>query len=296
MISDPCNATLTPGLYGSEVGILGKYKSSHFDDADANENGFFLWCPTYYGTTYSAGNTMNCLFFSTATGSTALRNSAANPLGSGTTGSTARQVGASSFISGSTCQDFRTLSACLRLIYTGSTANCKGRVAVLDNIPVNLLMADSTLTINGLFSYAASTERTSLDLHEVTYRPSDSSSKMRNDDAGLMIANFGAQTSLTETSANEAPVFIGFAWRGVPVSSLAFECIQNIEWRPDMNVGYVEPPIKQSSEEHVTRALSWLDANYPEWSTKANHILARGLQTIGDYVLGGPPQRMRIRM
>lgn len=296
MISDPCHSELVEGLYGSSSGILSRFKST-LTPSEPETNGFFLWCPSYSGDNF-ASQKFNCIYFVNGSASTSINNTVANPMGSASlTAGFANNAGAASFINSATCQDFRTLSACVKMTYIGDTSSCKGRVAMLGNVPLSLLV-DGLPTVSGLFDRSSSSQRVSLDVMEVNYRPTDESEKFK-EDAAFALTSLGAgisATSISEAAKADSPTCIGFAWIGVPANQLIFETFQNIEWRPKISQKYVEPAATMLySEPLYKKALQYLDSAAPGWSNTASKLMARGAMSLGNYVLGGPPQASLMR-
>lgn len=294
MIANPCDAELVPGVYETSNGILSRYKSVHAL-AESDTNGFVLWCPSYPGNDYDAASvrSLNAFFFAAASVANSVQNTDVNPLGSNTGLSTsAHAVGADGFINGTTLRDYRTVSACIRMNYTGTTSDCQGRMGFLDNVPVSIF-SNANVNVSTLMQYASNTQRVSLDTMEVIFRPDEVSEKFKNKDAKLWTTQVADATFLDQTAAADEPVMIGFVWTGVATNQLVFDFIQNIEWRPDTGTGYVEPAIKQVAPvAQYPRILNWLDNNIPGWTTAARELGSRAASLAVNYVLGGPPQRL----
>jgi len=301
MVADPCESTLVPGFYGTTEGILSRYKTT-ITVGETLEYGYFLWCPTYAGGNPSVSGTTatNNVFYMAANPSTQITNTAEHPLGGDLSwppvyGGHSFVVGASEFIRSGTVQDFRTVSSCVRMTYTGNTSECRGRFVVLDNIPAAILTNDKP-SVNQLMSLATRAERISMDAMEVTYRPDSASANFRDSSIGSLSHNGSRPTEVPEFLKHEAPTYIGFAWIGVPSNQLAFEIIQNIEWRPQVGKGYVEPRVQQTSvEPYTNKVLSFLDSNMPGWSTFALNAGKHAAGMLVNKVLGGPPQISSMR-
>lgn len=298
MIADPCNAPLVPGFHGTADGIMSRYKS-YFAFSQTTEYGYVLWCPEYYGGDFTEGanTSLNSVCFTAPFAGTQIVNEVSDPLGyDAATSGLSVPVGASEFLAGTTAQDFRNISACLRMTYTGTTSDCKGRFALLDNIPAKLLTTDLP-SPQTLLGYAAASERISMDVMECTYRPTPQSSKFRDSSASFLLAGDTdvTATSMSEVPSYESPVWIGIVWSGVPSNQLAFEFIQNIEWRPQITKGYVEPPVRQVADSsYAPKVLKFLDTNVPGWSTTLLNGAAKATNAVINRVLGGPAQYNRI--
>jgi len=291
LISDPCNADLVPGLYGTSTGVISRFKSTT-QSASANTCGYILWVPTYPG--YVTGTpSYNCIFYSPAASNQQIVNTGIDPFGaSGATSGVAQAAGADAFLQGVIPEDFRTLSACMRCIYTGTTSNCKGRIAKVDNMSLSSFFTNKP-SIDGLLSIAAETQRVGLDPMEITFRPSAEASHPK---AVSTIALNGAVAPVTLSSSvlQDDPAIIGFVWSGITSSDLSFDFVQNIEWRPKLGNGFVELQAVQVSAgtSFVDKALSWLDRYAPGWTTTLMDGASHGLTSMVGRVLAGPSQRL----
>lgn len=304
MIQDPCNSELVQGAYGNEAGILARYKRT-FNLTETQQHGYLLWAPSYVGYPAADFTSMNCFFYAAASPDSQPSNTNAAPLGSGVVGAAgAFAVGASQFVKSSVCQDFRTVSACIRMTYTGTTSGCKGRIAILENVPANLLLTQRP-SVDSLISMSASTVRVPLDTIEIPFRPQEESSEFRDEKAELFISTSGTATTFSNFAKSQQPTMIGVAWSGIPSNEFSFDFIQNIEWRPQPFEGMVEPTSVQVSSEPLYRsALKLLDTNYPGWANYATRAASMMASSAVNYVLGGPPQarvssapnRLRIMM
>lgn len=297
MVADPCSSVLEQGLYGTEVGILSRYKNTKATSSVAT-HGYVLWAPSYAGYDYNGPN-FNAYRFTTDDPSTGPVNSALEPLGKTDAAGWAWQVGASAFVQTDLVQEFRTVAACLRAVYTGTTSSCAGRVALLDNIPADLMVRSLPPSVEQMFSYAAETERTGLDPMEIRFRPSSESSNMRATDTPVFTWPADSRAVLSDTAHANAPTLIGFAWTGVPSNSFSFDFIQCIEWKPTPIEGYVEAPVKQVSNTPLWQsAMKYLDDRFPNWQTKVMGGAANAAMSyasrVANVALGGPPQRLRV--
>jgi len=295
MIRDPCNADLVQGAYGNEAGILSRYRTT-FKLQETQTNGFLLWCPSYVGSDYGDFKSMNTFFYAADNADTRPTNTVDDPLGSGVVGKTgAFRTGASPFVYSDVCQDFRTISACLRMVYTGTTSDCKGRIAILDNIPAGLLI-NQRPSVNALLSMAKETSRTSLETMEVPFRPSEESEAFKDETAVLYQAYDDAATTMSDYAKTNQATMIGFVWTGIPCDQFDFDFLQNIEWRPQPYEGYVEASSVQISDVPLyKKALKLLDNTMPGWQSAASHYANKAASMAVNYVLGGPPQRQSIK-
>lgn len=303
ILMDPCNSVLQPGLFADSSGILSRYKTI-VTPAETTTNGYLLWCPN--GTSSGTSGGYGSAYYWSESSGAAPANSPTNPFGAGSIANTAIPVsaGANSFVIGNIAADFRTVSACIRLLYTGTVSSCTGRVAMIENLTAEQLLTAGGVTpisVGQLFNLATKTERTSLQPMELKFRPNVTVSDIyRRKAYDYMIQHGTTGTSASTVSPNErfGDVFIGFAWQGVPSNQLVFETIHNIEWRPEANLGYASTVPKLLAPRPVLgQIVKHLDDKYPGWTTRMFHYVERGAQRILDYgaqqlsnmVLGGSP-------
>jgi len=285
MIADPCSATPAQGSYGTEDGMIGKYKAI-VSGSSVTTSGMILWCPT--GNTNvgaSPSITSSFVFVNSNPGATPFNTSVEawgmNPNPESNNGASL-PMGANVFINGTTLSDYRTLSACMRMIYTGTVSSAAGRVAYLEGIPATTVLTGAgglPLSVNNAFSFASKTHRLSLESMEVTWRPNEETSKyFRSDKEAVFARAAGAATVISPASARFGDTFFGFAWDGIPYNQLQFETYQAIEWRPDANAGYTMPVPRAPGKPIVNRAVEWLDRNADGWST---NVMQMGSSAVG---------------
>lgn len=293
MLANPCGATLIPGMFSSDEGMLTRLKSAQ-NGTGAGTSGYFLWFPRYVGD--AVNGSANCIFFSNTDSSVAPLNTSAFPYadndGSATNG-TMFDTGASAFVQSDTVSDFRTVSACMKTTYTGAMTDSKGMVATITNVSVDALLrgnSDAPLSVDQLFAMSADVHRLGVDTQEVRYRPDPQLNDFTNDRTSAYDVGSGATTAMSHDSARFFPTCIGFAWIGVDTSSLNFQFVQNIEWRPDALVGInTVVPRMLSDPGHTGRVLRWLDNNIPSWQSAGKRLLGYGLRTAVTALTGVPP-------
>lgn len=293
LIYDPCYSELVPGMYGTYGGYLSRCKSS-FNFSGSNANGYIAWIPSYHGRDWNAGPTapLNCFAFANASATTQPANNATFPLGADATNSSlAIAVGAAGWLQSSTVRDFRTLSACMRVIYTGTTSNCQGRCGLISNFPASQLAAPPSVA--QMMAYAEQARRIDLEYMELKFRPGEETSKFRAiDSACFEEQKTGDPTLYTTVAEVDEPMAMVFVFRGIAADQLTFEFIQNIEWRPATgNSGFVENQFTQTSAEPLYRkALQFLDKTMPGWSESLQQVAGNVANNAINYVLGGAPQ------
>lgn len=268
MLAEPCTAELVSGLNSTDEGLLARLKTTYSTSA-TSENGFVLWDPTYVGGTEVG----NCFFQSTLASSTALTNSVANPyIGSNI------EVGATSFVKSSTVSDFRIVSACIRVTYTGALLDSKGLVAKVSAMPVDTFFdgqasLDNVSSVDDIIALSGGVIRMGTVTHEVRFHPQSSTTGLfkRAESGAYKLGTASVSRSTPSNDANRfGASFIGFAWKGVPSSQLSFEFIQNIEWRPETKAGFVAVlPRQIKPQGYIHTVTKYLDDKYPGWATAA---------------------------
>lgn len=341
MLSDPCNSPLVPGLYGTSEGYLSRFHSIVAPQAVgglAPRAGVILWCPKFhnpgkYGTDIStvagtAGADYNLIVITTDASGSPL-----NFHGYGVGGTEVLTPGATynpsrsqsfvdpawAFVAGLTCSDARTLSACIRMSYTGTMSATQGMVAHID-VPLSFVTdtlidgaANSSLTVDYLFATSQKVMRTSLEAVEQKWIPSEdgiflsaaSASNVRDIDSDVLISSTKGATPPTTGVFSEGnyarthnPRIIGFAWRGFGDGSgasppLQFDCYKNIEWKPEYSSGItvprsvrtsVVPPVQAAVVALDSRGKSWTQEVVHEASSAASRIAKTALAFSGELV------------
>jgi len=283
MLADPCSATLQPGFYGSSEGYLARFHKVAAPPTLVGNAacGIILWVPDYTCQGYVSGTsaTYNMISVVQNDSTTALDLSGCSFTVSSSSSGLADPAYA--FVSGTTCSDARTLSACMRMSYLGQVATTQGMVGCLD-IPFSVfddVIKGGNMTIDGLFELSQSVNRTSLDAIEQKWTPNDGSSSFKGfgsntvpGSSGDFAVNYNnGSYSLGASAAAMNPHVIGFVWKGfstaVPASTiLQFDCYKNIEWRPQSGSGLANPtPVRTSATSPAQAAVSMLDRATPGW-------------------------------
>jgi hypothetical protein len=141
MLSDPCNAPLVPGIFGGIQGNLIRVKSRvAFDSAFSTTTaGYMVWFPDYQNITQAGGtgSNFNMIQWGDSTGNvqpTLLNFGNVTP--ATTTTAHSFTDPANQFVSSSTCADARTVAACIKVVYTGTTSNQSGAIYPLMNLGI----------------------------------------------------------------------------------------------------------------------------------------------------------------
>lgn len=300
MLLDPCNSVLRPGLHSTTAGILSRFQTFYEPQVGTSVSGYALWCPHYVSKTATLYEC--CFVYNVASGSPASTeptNTSTIPYGiSNTATALAINVGASNFVSGPVCSDFRLLSSCMKMNYTGNVSACAGTVTRVSGLSVDALLhgsaTDGPISVNDIFALSGNFDRLPLETLEVRHRPdigiasafkSDNNAIIQKGQAGMLAS------TLTTEAKRFHPTLYGFAWKDVPANSLSISFVQNIEWRPDGQSGIVNPPVRQLEDPgHLAKILHMLDGMYPGWQEAASGFAtaaARHLVRVGGQRLLG---------
>lgn len=312
LIADPCTAPLVAPQYGaSDGGYLAKLSSFHSQPVSTDAtSGMILWFPDFCGRksgSGAAGRNGNLFVFTGTSGSDAPVNTAALPLGSSTAASDQGAFindPAFDFLNSDNVQDARCAAACMKMIYTGRNDALSGRIGYLSNVPrAALLVGDgsSPPTINSLFRYSNNSTRTPLDVCEQKFRPGETSEVYRvpqheAQQGGIDYAYLQGTATVDATSIGAGVptgcgTGIGFVWDGLNTdSSLAFDFLKAVEWRPEVNSGLVTPAPTQAQggTNIVTRAISYLDRTVPGWERQVFHMAKSGAAAVAQLAYSGP--------
>lgn len=293
MVAHPCDAPLVSGLFGTVEGLMGRFKS-RISNGTTNQHGYLLWVPAYHcrspSTPTGANQTFNVFGFTTGDAS-------ANPIGinfSGPAWSSTNTAGFREvdpvypFVVGSTCQDARVVSACMRLTNWGQEITSQGEVVAIDNVPLSAVLGESTglsASVNDMFNLGRREMRLGLNTLEVVYRGSDTDACFRSDavaPATSAPALVGASTApvISPAVGNDGPRCFGFAWRAInanPQTNITFELIKNVEWRPALTSGMSASVTVTHGPSLMPTVHAVLDSKKPGWHMKQ----------VGDYMMSG---------
>lgn len=277
LLADPCNGPLTAPQYGaSSGGYLARLSKSIQVDLSAGvgggSNGYIIWFPDYTGGDTTANNG-SCFLYRNVNADAVPVNDNTNPLGSAYTpcGSFIEDP-AYAFERSTAVSDMRTAAACMKMIYTGRNDQLAGRVAIATNISRQMVL--SGLSVNKVFTLSPNHVRTSFDPIESKFKPGEGSEFYRDSTVEEQRC-FSKGTSPTSKTVVGDPETgsghgIAFAWTNLETtSSFAFDFVKVVEWRPDFDLGLVEPnrTVAVSGGNAVSRALAWLDRHYPGWQS-----------------------------
>jgi len=151
MVSDPCGSTLTPGLYGSAEGLLARFENSTFN-SNVSTCGYVVWIPVYHNDpqetlpSTNTGVNGNIYIWTSADPATIPPdNMGLAPLwsvGTTTQSSASFPDPAARWIASGTAMDARTLSACMKVKFTGQLRTDSGEICWLNNISPKVLFGE----------------------------------------------------------------------------------------------------------------------------------------------------------
>jgi len=311
MIADPCNSMLVPGLYGANSGLLARFRSQlAFPEqfrAQSFTYGYILWFPSLHNNATSDSNVRGSLYiFGSPDAGTnpTLLNYGVNNASVGSAQTLADPAFA--FVDSDLCADARTLSACLKLTYTGSQSGCKGLVAPLTNVPLSVVLqggsGGSPPKISELLNYTTVQGRP-LDDHEAVWRPDPSDNTYKPTAVPLIQSVSGTNSLFYASIEPRPPTAIGFVFYNVSqLTDFNISAFKNIEWRPEPFSGLTaQAPSGSDNPGVIAKAVSLLDNNFPGWQTKvkdtAINVVGNALTKMvlgGSYRSGNAPQYMQL--
>lgn len=300
LLADPCTAPLVAPQYGaSDGGYLAKLSShENFTIGSANtggnsgQSGYLLWYPDYTGINGGSGTDGSMYVFGASNASTGPANSTTSPLGLGSFGSTNGAFlddPTRTFVQTSLVQDTRCAAACLKFLYTGRADALSGRVGYLENVPREALLTGTggPPNVNDMFRYSNASMRTPAHGLENKFRPGNGSDDYRGatldpcfvqGEAGVAI------TSIGDGSSSGTGMGFGFVWEGLQDdSSISFDMLKVIEWRPEINSKFVatKATVAPTGGNMVSRSLAFLDRVHPGWERQAYSAITSAITSAG---------------
>lgn len=329
LIRDPCHAKIDniPGATGETIirrirTLITVHNSPTFN------SGYMVWYPEYHGSanTSVSGDNCNLFHYETTAANIGVRptNTALLPLG--TSLSYAAQgrfspdpvaviVSADTTAYSSAC----TLSACMNMLYSGTTSNNSGFVYPVEDLPATTFFnvnSGGVGTVNGassilsLTTFAKSRLRVPMEGVEVIVRPkryafrgpgSDASTGVASNTAdGLFGIGFAGtiQTILYCADPNQTSGF-GLAWTGLNVTvgaDVTIECIKVVELTIRPTEGIVEAvPGVPPGPTKIEEACQFLDDNTPGWQTRVSNGASHLASGVANMALAGAVNYMRRR-
>jgi len=304
MIVDPCNGPVVP-YAASQGGYVTRFKRTiKLHQVAANNNGYLVWFPDYHNM-HLEGEGGNCLYFESANSADSPYNLSSHPLGTGTTGGQFTADPVYSWADSATCQDARTLAACIRLRYSGKLADAEGTIAAIREISATQFFNgsgafNSPCSIDQLMTFAPEVERFNPEGIEIRYRPHDDTSVPRTSGKSSNTTTDRCfQLGVTGTVATSMPSGdvaggekrgIAIAWTGLntgATSDVWVDFVKVVEWRPNTSSGMVETaPVTAVDSNTFGRALERLDHFIPSWQT-ATSAFPSALTQARDLIMAG---------
>lgn len=293
MVSDPCNCTLTPGIYGSSEGILSKTKKSFYDGSNST-CGFVLWSPNYHNGLIAPNSLAGNLFTWVGTNSALpIENTINNPFGTGArfdpvalTAHTEYDP-AFNFTSEGLVQDARNISACIDMTYFGAMYVAEGEMSFINGLPVTALLdTTSPITVDRLFQWSNNTHRLGVDTFENVWRPSDDDTFYNAKADCVKIGVSGSSTStLPENAEAKGPTVFGFAFRGLSSTQenkLRYSLTKVVEWRAKASSGLAQTTSMSTGISVMQKVVLALDRAAPKWQHRimdaAGGVASRALE------------------
>lgn len=282
MISDPCNSTLVPGLYGDSQGFLARFRSTFSNSASSTAtSGYFLVVPDYFGSD-------STICFSNADPAFHPENTATVKYGFGTgigdpfcqNTANFEPDAAAQFVASTTAADARILSACVRMTFFGNITQSQGEIAFVQDLPLTALIAGGAtnlpMSVNEMFIFSGDSQRLGTDTLEHVFHPDDDSHNFVDGKTGWHDST-GAQTVLSSDQRVKQSKAYGFVWRNTPVApAQTYASIRNIEWRPEASLGIANPQTKVVGNSSLPAVLSALDRSGPSWTKRVLSSVVSG--------------------
>ena len=252
MVANPCSGPISRGLYGTDLGLFGKFHSTLTTAAAGQTCGFVLWFPDYSDDiTLSRANIIGACATASATEPP---NTSTIPAFTNAAWTLDRSFRipdpAAEFTNSATCADMRTHAACMKMRYIGRKFDARGEVAVIQNYPVNELVTEGVSlrvpSVDSLFKSSTAVMRFGETNQEVVYQPTANSETFQSEAVTPLQVGVAASSATTSSTVGLAqnPVCFGFAWRGLDAAatpSLVFDFYKVSEWRPSPESGLTTP-------------------------------------------------------
>jgi hypothetical protein len=183
------------------------------------------------------------------------------------------------------------------MTYLGQLQNSSGQFGFIENLPTSQLLFGSTISgpvsVDQLFNHCTQTSRFGVDTIELVYSAADRNSDIFTDpdDGALTSGSVGVfETKVSPKADTLGPKCFGFCWRGVDpsqISSINFEFIKNIEWRPEASSGLPEVPLKHLGPSRLPVAQALMDRVNPDWTRKIVTSVKSRMGEIAQNAFGG---------
>jgi len=297
LLSNPCAGPLVTSVGGSSgSGVVSRVRNIYTNSA---VSGYVIWFPSYHGTS-TTGSVLNPYNLFVYEGDPTLNptNTVANPMGMGAANSVRGSFlvdPASSLLAANTSfSRAKTIAACITTEYSGAVSTAAGTIARVSTISMAAYMPVSAglsvpLSTNQIYAYAANRGRILMEGEEVRWRPTDTSSVMRDiafDGAGAVYhdnapdtcwwsGNTGVSgTYITGTDLDESGA-IALAWTGVPIGTLNLQFTKVLELELSVRQNMLEEinvPRTTTIPGGVKKITEVLDNVAPGWQTAATEV------------------------
>jgi len=298
MIADPCNAKLVPSIFGSNYGLLARFRRNYTFPAPYSTAayGYVLWFPSAHNNlitsigTYSTGN-----FFVFGAGSPSFAPVLLDYGYTSTTNTNAQSFKdpAYDFVNGDTCADARTISACLKLTYTGAQSACKGLIAPITNLPLSVALYGGTggapPSIDQMLTYTTQQHRP-LEDSEAVWRVDATDSTFKSTVTPVIESGSGVPATLSSAAEVRPPTGIGFVFYNVTsAADFNIAAFKNVEWRSEPSSGLtLQQPTGSENPSYIASAMNFLDSRFPGWQQKTKDTAINVLgNALTNMALGG---------
>lgn len=297
ILRDPCNGNIPDSVFGESSGYTLRVRSTLSMNPMQNAAytcGYVVWFPEYHTTSNATTVARSVSFVQFSTGDSTLQPvsvgfGAATP-GSAVTTAFSREDPAYQFVNSTVAQDARTLAACMKVRYVGTTSSAAGSFYPLTNVPLELLTNDRP-SVDRMIAYSTSDVR-AIDSLEVKSRPTSASGFFHKPSYGPLIVDSDAHSAINSSCEAQAPVGIGFVYYNVDPDELILDLYKIIEWKPEVGTGIPGKPIVGGfTRELVSQAVTYLDRRFPKWDvvleSAATHQTTSLANMLRRVVLGG---------
>lgn len=259
-----------------------------------DNSGYIVWYPDYHSPSTTATAAVNCVSFHGVNVDSAPAQSAWGTAGgSSTTTCSSIPDPALGFVASEVCQDARTVAACMRATYLGTTSNARGLIYPLTNIPADFLLrggiGQTPPTVSQVISYARESKRCT-GTSEVRWRPSGSTLGFKDEFPGCFDVSSASNPTLANNVKQTEPSGVGFAWYGISsANDIQIDFYKAIEWRAEAgtNLSSVRP-VGADNTTVLQRVTDALDKWSPDWQTRMMDTAVDLLSnTLRETVLGG---------
>lgn len=244
LLSDPCGAPVTTGLYPGEVGMVERFISENFIVGAANTAGFLAFHP--------------------ATGWFEFSNNATSAGVSAATFQSTNAPG-NSFLT-TNAQKVRGLGACIQAVCSSlSITNITGEIA-MGICSADTLALAGTVPVDTLFTTLQARSALTREIKEIKWFPGTFDSRF-----STYVSGATYPTWLTSGADFSDTNIIVVAVRNVPLGTVINLRVTWVcEWTPKPNLGLVPNPNSSPGVNHLA-VVHAMEEAHPSWWTNLGH-------------------------